>query len=149
MNVKNISIILFLLLLGSILYIAMFYSGNNNKILIKDDVKSELKKELVKPIESTAQANLNNAVVENSEIGQQQIDEELTLGDKFDRLIEVDNTIDDKNNEYLVLINEYDEDLSNKEVRENLSKALLNDEQYRSEILEKFKIEKELNEKLN
>jgi len=128
-----------------------FIVNNDNEVQVaikhsqvaSDTVETELPP-------ATMGSNKKNDGIEFSSIEnhakQPEQNPQQSVGEQFDRLLEVDDNINTKNEEYIALIKEYDQDLSNQETKSKLSTSLLNDKQYRDEIIEKFKIEKELND---
>lgn len=69
---------------------------------------------------------------------------EESLAGEFDRLLEIDENINATNEKLNTLIAEYDEQLNSEELKQKLSVALTSDQEYRANMIEKFKIEQAL-----
>ena len=67
--------------------------------------------------------------------------DELSTETKLDRLIQLDNSINKKSEHFAKLVREYDQDLADTNKQKALSSALLASSEYRSDILQKFKVE--------
>ena len=69
--------------------------------------------------------------------------DKLSLEEKLDQLVQLDTSVNQKIEHFEKLVHEYDQDLSNTDKQKALSTALLDSSKYRSDILQKFKIERE------
>jgi hypothetical protein len=69
---------------------------------------------------------------------------EITLEEKKNRLLALDENIQVDNEKFNLLIANYDQNLDDEITKQKLSLALLENEAYRSALIAKFKIERAL-----
>jgi hypothetical protein len=144
---------LYIYISALILIVLVFFSFNQNlfnlftskKVSNQNSVLGNNFTEKPKMIDTVKQSTDNRINSrEHQSIKNETKEDDLVI--KFDRLIEVDGQIDSANAEFKILITKYDQDLSNKGAMGELSAALLESDEYRVSMMEKFKLERSLEE---
>lgn len=69
---------------------------------------------------------------------------DLSSEQQFDQLLELDQSLGNGREKFKILMAEYDQNIGDTELEEQLSSAMLNDKEYRENMIKKFKIEREL-----
>ena len=149
---KKMAVLLFVVFVGAY---AVYYVIDKPKqdVSLNEDVeKSSLSREQVNPVIKDA---INVDKTESSIMTSKQETGVMTQPDNTDRNVgdislkqaELNAIIEQDNKKIQQLMAEYDQDLSNTDARDKLSNEIKSNEVYRSAIIEKLKLERELETK--
>jgi hypothetical protein len=135
------------IIVGAIVYLVADQIGENDPLEIEvvSDTVTTIdfqNEESVMPLSRLE----GRAPILESKFTQPQVVEaiEITLEEKKNRLLALDENIQVDNEKFNLLIANYDQNLDDEITKQKLSLALLKSEAYRSDLIEKFKIERAL-----